>query len=235
LIVWATFALPGTILNAPVFILAAVISRRKAKGLVKNPCIRSSVDWAALEALAASTVKIAGRDVLATWKILIALAVSPVLYLLYASLVTLALVRAGAPMKWKLLTPILVLFGVPVMSLAALKFGEAGRDVFFSLRPLIVALLPGQQRSLERLKVMREQLANEVAEIINFFGPQIYEDFDRVGGLNMHTTTTLTLDHSGVFSFRPPAFRHLPADPDFGGERVEQVQLTRKAWVLPTL
>ncbi|KAJ7343517.1 glycerol-3-phosphate O-acyltransferase, partial [Mycena albidolilacea] len=162
LIVWATFALPGTILNAPVFILAAVISRRKAK-----------------EALAASTVKIAGRDVLATWKILIALAVSPVLYLLYASLVTLALVRAGAPMKWKLLTPILVLFGVPVMSLAALKFGEAGRDVFFSLRPLIVALLPGQQRSLERLKVMREQLANEVAEIINFFGPQIYGDFDR--------------------------------------------------------
>ncbi|KAF8212268.1 glycerol-3-phosphate O-acyltransferase [Mycena galopus ATCC 62051] len=162
LIVWAAFALPGTILNAPVFILATVISRRKAK-----------------EALAASTVKIAGRDVLATWKILIALAVSPILYLSYAFLATVFLVRAGAPMKWKLLTPFLFLFAVPVMSLAALKFGEAGRDVFFSLRPLIVALFPGQQRSLDKLKVMREQLANEVVEIINTFGPKIYEDFNQ--------------------------------------------------------
>ncbi|KAJ6502580.1 glycerol-3-phosphate O-acyltransferase [Mycena sanguinolenta] len=162
LTVWATFALPGTILNAPVFILATVISRKKAK-----------------EALAASTVKIAGRDVLATWKILIALAVSPILYILYASLATLLLVRAGASMKWKLLTPILVLFAVPVMSLAALKFGEAGRDVFFSLRPLLAALFPGQQRSLDRLKVMREQLANEVVDIINTFGPKVYEDFDQ--------------------------------------------------------
>ncbi|KAJ7273678.1 glycerol-3-phosphate O-acyltransferase [Mycena haematopus] len=162
LIIWATFALPGTILNAPVFILATAISRKKAQ-----------------EALAASTVKIAGRDVLATWKILIALAVSPILYILYASLATLALIHAGAAMKWKLLTPILVLFAVPVMSLAALKFGEAGRDVFFSLRPLVVALFPGQQRSLDRLKVMRKQLANEVVEIINTFGPKIYEDFDQ--------------------------------------------------------
>ncbi|KAF7363415.1 Glycerol-3-phosphate o-acyltransferase [Mycena sanguinolenta] len=142
LTVWATFALPGTILNAPVFILVAVISRRKAK-----------------EALAAST--------------------PPILYILYAAIATFLLVRAGASMKWKLLTPILVLFAVPVMSLAALKFGEAGRDVFFSLRPLLFALFPGQQRSLDRLKVMREQLANQVADIINTFGPRVYEDFDQ--------------------------------------------------------
>jgi len=124
-------------------------------------------------------VKIAGRDVLATWKILIALAVSPVLYILYASIATLVLIRAGASMKWKLCTPFLVLFGVPVMSLAALKFGEAGRDVLFSIRPLILALFPGQQQSLDRLKVMREQLANEVAEIINTFGPRLYDDFNQ--------------------------------------------------------
>ncbi|KAJ7046750.1 glycerol-3-phosphate O-acyltransferase, partial [Mycena alexandri] len=162
LVIWTIFALPGTVLNAPVFILASVISHRKAK-----------------EALAASVVKIAGRDVLATWKILIALAVSPILYMLYACIATIILIRAGASMKWKVLTPFLVLFGVPVMSHAALKFGEAGRDVLFSIRPLLVALFPGQQRSLDRLKVMREQLANEVVEIINTFGPKLYEDFDQ--------------------------------------------------------
>ncbi|CAK5277709.1 unnamed protein product, partial [Mycena citricolor] len=164
LLVWTTFALPGAILNAPIFILATSISRRKAK-----------------EALAASQVKIAGRDVLATWKILVALAVAPLLYLSYAALTVLILARAGAPFRWKLLGPISVLFGVPVMSLAALKFGEAGRDVLFSLRPLVIALFPGQQRSLEQLKTKREKLANEVVDIINTFGPQIYNDFNEVG------------------------------------------------------
>ncbi|KAK7014890.1 hypothetical protein R3P38DRAFT_2998217 [Favolaschia claudopus] len=165
LTVWTAFAIPGTALNAPVFLLAAIISRRKAK-----------------EALAASTVKIAGRDVLATWKILIALAVSPILYILYAFLATLMLARAGASLKLKLVTPLLVLVAVPVMSLAALKFGEAGRDVLFSLRPLIFALLPArtlQGQTLNRLKTMREQLANEVVGLINTFGPKVYEDFDQ--------------------------------------------------------
>src|SRR6202035_4809237 len=48
-------ALPGIILFGPVFIATKVISHRKAK-----------------EALKASTVKLRGRDVLATWKFLVA-------------------------------------------------------------------------------------------------------------------------------------------------------------------
>ncbi|KAF7304861.1 Glycerol-3-phosphate o-acyltransferase [Mycena kentingensis (nom. inval.)] len=162
LLVWTVFALPGTLANAPVFILASFISRKKAK-----------------EALAASTVKIFARDVLATWKILIALAVVPILNIFYASLATLIVIRAEAPLKYKLVTPFAVLFGVPVMSLAALKFGEAGRDVLFSLRPLVVALLPGQQQVLEDLKRERMDLANEVVALITNLGPQLYEDFDQ--------------------------------------------------------
>jgi len=50
-----------------------------------------------------------------------------------------------------------------------------------SLRPLIVSLAPGQARTLSRLKVMREELSNEVAASINEFGPRMYEDFDQVG------------------------------------------------------
>jgi len=49
-----------------------------------------------------------------------------------------------------------------------------------SLRPLIIALLPGQQRSLNRLKAMREQLSLDVNNLINDFGPKLYEDFDQV-------------------------------------------------------
>jgi glycerol-3-phosphate O-acyltransferase/dihydroxyacetone phosphate acyltransferase len=54
-----------------------------------------------------------------------------------------------------------------------------------SLRPLIVALIPGQQRSLNKLKATREQLSNEVADVINEFGPRLYDDFDEVCDLNI--------------------------------------------------
>ncbi|KAJ7312988.1 hypothetical protein DFH08DRAFT_436239 [Mycena albidolilacea] len=159
--VWAIFALPGVVLNGPIFILASIISRRKAK-----------------EALAASRVKIAARDVLATWKVIISVGVAPVLYLLYAIMGTLLAIRAKAPWKWRLITPFLVLFGVPAMSYAALKFGEAGMDVLKSLPPLIAALIPGHQRSLDKLKAMRVKLSNDVSDLINDFGPTLYQDFN---------------------------------------------------------
>ncbi|KAL0946932.1 hypothetical protein HGRIS_013092 [Hohenbuehelia grisea] len=167
LIIWTLLALPGTLLNGPMFILASVISRRKAK-----------------EALAASVVKVAGRDVLATWKVLISLGVAPVLYFLYAFLATLLAIKAQAPLKWRIATPFTVFALLPFMNYAALKFGEAGVDVLKSLRPLIITLVPGQQRELNKLKAMRLQLSNELADLINEFGPKLYNDFDQVGTLN---------------------------------------------------
>ncbi|KAH7916054.1 hypothetical protein BJ138DRAFT_1169567 [Hygrophoropsis aurantiaca] len=162
LIVWTLLALPGTILHGPMFILASIISRQKAK-----------------EALAASVVKVAGRDVLATWKILISLGIAPVLYALYATLATFIAIKANFPNQTIHWTPFIVIFSLPFMNYAALKFGEAGMDVLKSLRPLIVALVPGQQRYLDQLKAMRLRLSNEVADVINEFGPKIYDDFDQ--------------------------------------------------------
>lgn len=196
LTIWSTLALPGVILNGPIFILASIVSRKKAKGgsvvrackVVLNPI---------KEALAASTVKVAGRDVLGSWKVLISLGAAPLLYGLYAFIATAVMIRAGAPLKYRLWTPFIVVSALPFIGYAALKFGEAGMDVLKyepelrssfkqlihlsrSLRPLIVSLAPGQARTLSRLKVMREELANELATSINEFGPKMYEDFDQV-------------------------------------------------------
>jgi glycerol-3-phosphate O-acyltransferase/dihydroxyacetone phosphate acyltransferase len=79
--------------------------------------------------LAASNVKVAGRDVLATWKVLISLGLAPVVYGFYALLATAVAVRAGVPLKWRLLMPFLTLTALPIMNYASLKFGEAGVDV----------------------------------------------------------------------------------------------------------
>jgi hypothetical protein len=51
-----------------------------------------------------------------------------------------------------------------------------------SLRPLVMSLMPGQQQYLERLKVTRQTLSNELMDIINEFGPKLFEDFDKVNG-----------------------------------------------------
>ncbi|GBE82279.1 Glycerol-3-phosphate O-acyltransferase 1 [Sparassis crispa] len=162
LFVWTILALPGVILNGPIFLAASIISRKKAK-----------------EALAASSVKVAARDVVATWKVLISLGAAPLLYTFYAILATVVAVKAHVPFAWRIWTPFLVMMMLPMVGFAALKFGEAGMDVLKSLRPLVVALVPGQQRSLNRLKAMRVEVANELIEVINEFGPQLYgEKFD---------------------------------------------------------
>ncbi|KAI6118395.1 glycerol-3-phosphate O-acyltransferase [Pisolithus sp. B1] len=153
LLIWGVLALPGTVLNGPVIVLVSVISRRKAQ-----------------EALAASVVKIAGRDVLATWKILICLGAAPLLYTLYVILATVAAIRVQATLGVQLCMPFLVI---------SLKFGEAGMDVLKSLRPLVLALGPGAQRDLDKVKEMRMRLSNEVADVINEFGPKLYDNFDQ--------------------------------------------------------
>ncbi|KAI0318958.1 glycerol-3-phosphate O-acyltransferase [Amylostereum chailletii] len=162
LAVWASLALPGVVLTGPIFLTASILSKKKAK-----------------EALAASVVKVEGRDVIATWKVLISLGIAPVLYLLYAFLATVIAVKANAPLRWKIWTPFIVMSVLPFIGYGALKFGEAGMDVLKSLRPLIVAVVPGQQRYLEKLKQMRQDLSNELVEVINEFGPKLYEDFDQ--------------------------------------------------------
>lgn len=151
-----------------------------------------------LEALAASTVKIAGRDVLATWKVLISLGLTPVVYSIYAILATLVMMKAQAPSPWVFWTPIYTLAALPWIAFAALKFGEAGMDVLKyktlhlsrirdpdsilrrSLRPLVVALASGQQRYLDRVRDMRVKLSNELSEVIDEYAPKIYADYDKV-------------------------------------------------------
>lgn len=122
---------------------------------------------------------------------------APVLYSLYAVLATLVSIRAGAPMKWRIWTPFLTMAALPVLGYFALKFGEAGidvlkcafcgclvdvdlRDYFRSLRPLVISLIPGQEKQLDKLKEMRRQLQKEVSDTIDEFGPKLYEDFNDV-------------------------------------------------------
>lgn len=165
-IVLGAAALPGAILFSPVFILGKVISKLKAK-----------------EALAASTVKVKARDVVATWKILVSLALAPALDLFY----TIVLVywtwssRVWGTVPDSVPLWFVSVFGIfffPAICFAALRIGEIGMDIFKSLRPLSMAINPTQSNTLVRLRQRREHLQDKVNEIINELGPELFPDFD---------------------------------------------------------
>ncbi|KAK0547253.1 Glycerol-3-phosphate/dihydroxyacetone phosphate acyltransferase [Tilletia horrida] len=163
LCIWSTLALPGVVLNAPIFILAKIISRRKAK-----------------EALAASQVKLQGRDVLATWKVLVSLGVTPVLYTFYAVMATMYARKQGWITTWRGLfaTPLYTYMALPLMSYSALKVGENSIDIYKSLPPLVVSLAPGSHKAIKRIQETRTRLAANLHKLIDELAPQVFDDFD---------------------------------------------------------
>lgn len=166
LVVMAIGTLPGLVLFAPVFVASKIISIKKSR-----------------EALAASTVKLQGRDVMATWKLLVALAFAPLLYAWYAALLTWWTYRnrvQGYVPDWVPLWMVIVVSFVffPSITFAALRFGETGMDILKSLRPLVLCLYPTSANTLVKLREKRAQLSAEVTNVINTLGPEMFPDFD---------------------------------------------------------
>jgi glycerol-3-phosphate O-acyltransferase/dihydroxyacetone phosphate acyltransferase len=166
LIVLSAGVLPGLILFAPIFIATKYISHQKAK-----------------TALAASTVKIQGKDVIATWKLLVSLALAPIVYNIYISITAYRVYQdrlGGRVPEW---VPIWAVFFAgwiifPAITFAALRFGEVGMDILKSLRPLALCINPSSMYNIGQLRERREELSAQVAEAINTIGPEMYPDFE---------------------------------------------------------
>lgn len=158
--------LPGLVLFAPVFIATKIISRQKAK-----------------TALAASSVKIQGKDVMATWKILVSMGFAPVLYNLYTSLLAFKVYQDrlwGHVPDW---VPIWLVFLAgwiffPSITFAALRFGEVGMDIVKSLRPLVMCIFPSSSYNIQQLRERRAELSAQVTDVINELGPEMFPDFE---------------------------------------------------------
>ncbi|KAL6827781.1 Sucrase/ferredoxin-like domain-containing protein [Trichoderma camerunense] len=158
---------PGLLLFSPVFVATKIISRNKAKA-----------------ALAGSTVKIRGRDVMATWKILVACGLAPTLYHFYSIAVV---ARAWYDHLWGYLpewVPLVLVYLATwvawmAISIAALRFGEVGMDIFKSLRPLVLCLVPASDFNIHKLKRKRAELSAQVTDLINTLGPEMFPDFEK--------------------------------------------------------
>lgn len=158
---WTVMALPGIVMNGPIFIAASIISRKKAK-----------------EALAASTVKLQGRDVLATWKVLVSLGMAPVLYAFYTLIAMYCVFRYDLGRKYLFLTPLFMMVAVPSFGYSALRFGEVGMDIYKSLPPLFLSLFPSQHKLIEQLRAQRREVTEELTATIEEFAPKLWADFE---------------------------------------------------------
>ncbi|CAG8817469.1 11513_t:CDS:10, partial [Gigaspora margarita] len=172
LILWSILGFPGMILGFPIMVIARVISAKKAKEAVKS-----------------SSVKVKGRDVLATWKLLVALGVTPIFYGIY----TLIILVIAYNNNWRfilnfgILSPIVVFIILSVITYGTMRLADTGLDIYrrvfygyfsLSLRPLFLSLLPWSKSSIQNLRQIREKLAFDLTELINELGPKIYPDFD---------------------------------------------------------
>lgn len=165
LLILTAFVLPGTMLFGLVFIATKMISIKKAK-----------------EALAASNVKVQARDVMATWKLLVAMAVAPTVYMWYIGLGLFwyshnhcnGYLPAGIRKRYLVAIQAIV---YPTVTYAALRFGEVAMDILKSLGPLWKMMNPFSSTELVKIQQRRENLAHRVNELINELGPEMFDDF----------------------------------------------------------
>lgn len=172
--------LPGLFLFWPVFVTTKAISVQKQR-----------------KALAASEVKIQARDIVSTWKILVAMGLAPSLYVWYTAIVTTWLYhnrhdgfytnylprRMNASLYVPKYVPLwmfmVCLFALMIiLTFAALRTGEIGMDVIKSLPPLLVVLDPQSASSLLKLREHRQALSGQVTDLISKLGPEVFPDFD---------------------------------------------------------
>jgi len=162
----SVFVIPGLLLFSLVFVCGKVISIQKSR-----------------EALAASTVKIQAKDVMATWKLLVALAVAPLSYAWWVIIFTYwcytnriqGYIPEWVSLKLFVLVQCIVF---PTITYAALRFGEVGMDIAKSLPPLVYMLLPSSNNALVKLRQERADLVTQVHDLINTLGPELFPDFD---------------------------------------------------------
>ena len=114
----------------PMLIMTTTISARKAR-----------------QAVAASSVKLAGRDVLATWKVLVSLVMVPTMHLTYTFL---------AWAVWSETAAVVWFFFAPFVAMGSILATERGTKLAISIRALVQSLR-NEQDGKELIKT-RDQL-----------------------------------------------------------------------------
>jgi glycerol-3-phosphate O-acyltransferase/dihydroxyacetone phosphate acyltransferase len=125
--------------------------------------------------LAGSAVKLAARDVLATWKVIVALVFTPLLYGFYSTLLF-GYLYTQHTLQQSLGWSVLFFLFQPFFAYLGIRLVETGLELFKSLQPLILAVF--EPDAALNLRNMRSRLANDVTDFVNENGPVVLDDFN---------------------------------------------------------
>ncbi|KAI9481651.1 MAG: hypothetical protein EXX96DRAFT_480997, partial [Benjaminiella poitrasii] len=125
------------------------------------------------EALLGSSVKISARDVLASWKVIVAAFAAPTLYALYALMYLIYIVRRRPTLslRAKLTRSLLVWVVQPVLHYLLMRLGDSGLDIYKSIKPLFLAIR--NPEAGEIIRSMRKELSKDITVFINKHAPEL--------------------------------------------------------------
>ncbi|KAF7724576.1 hypothetical protein EC973_000884 [Apophysomyces ossiformis] len=123
---------PALLSNLPLIWITHYISKKKQQGEVSPRLFKVISYHMITEALAGSIVKIAAKDVLATWKIIVAAFAAPTLYGIYALLyfVYLNKCRATLSLKEKMVRTGVIWAIQPILHYILMRLGDTGLDIY---------------------------------------------------------------------------------------------------------
>ncbi|KAF9397723.1 hypothetical protein BGZ94_006226 [Podila epigama] len=102
----------------------------------------------------------------------------PTLYFVYAAIFFLYCGRFDISLKPRLLLAWASWTLIPFITYASIRFGEQGVDIFKSIRPLFLSIIPGEENTIVELRKSRHELQKTITQLINELAPEIYPDFD---------------------------------------------------------
>lgn len=159
LLVITLAGIPSIFLNAPVGLAASWYASNEAK-----------------KDLEASRVKLYGRDVLMSKKILFSLVAVPVLWVTYAVLLCLFT-------NWERRTIFVLFLCFPIFAYIGVTGLGQGMVDMKDLRPAFLRLMPGFRAVVKQLPKQRLALQKDVRSLVRKYGPElgsVYEDHSEV-------------------------------------------------------
>jgi glycerol-3-phosphate O-acyltransferase/dihydroxyacetone phosphate acyltransferase len=155
LIMTLILSLPGLILNMPIGGIAKYLGRKEAE-----------------KALKGSNVKVEGKDVIASYKIIVGFVLVPVTYAIYAILVS---------WKYGLFVGLMFYLALPFISYASVLVVEQDLAIYKTIIPVIYGMIQSDvQDEFRKIREMRKGLAEEMRQIVETYGPQFPFFKDRI-------------------------------------------------------
>ncbi|KAI9249686.1 hypothetical protein BDA99DRAFT_215572 [Phascolomyces articulosus] len=112
-------------------------------------------------------VKIAGKDVLATWKIIVAGIAAPMLYGFYAAIYFGYLLKRKPELtlQTKMIRACMVWAIQPILHYILMRLGDSGIDIYKSIKPLFLAVRNPEVGQI--LRVMRNDLSRDITSFVH--------------------------------------------------------------------